>query len=152
MVQATSARHLSISVAYPHKAPDIALFMDYPRIIDVDVLADITIAWARANLREGGRVSNYIGMLANMAGGDTYLFRKWMLDLLAEAEVDTDICYVDISQELEDNSWYRWLNSLSQGSFGSDDGYPVHFEPCNAVLREEGGEMSLKGHGKGSGK
>ena len=117
MVQATSARHLSISVAYPHKAPDIALFMDYPRIIDVDVLADITIAWARANLREGERVFNYIGMLANMARGDTCLFLKWMLDLLAEAEVDTDICHVDISHELEDNSWYRWLSSLSQGSF-----------------------------------
>jgi hypothetical protein len=152
MIQATSARQLSISIAYPHKAPHIALFMDYPRIADVSTLAEVTIAWASANLREGERVSSYIGMLANLAGEDTYLFRKWMLDLLAEAEVDTDIRYVDISPELETNSWYRWLNGLNQGSFGSDDGYPLHFEPCKAVLVQEGGEMSFEGHGKESGK
>ena len=143
MVQPTSARQLSISIAYPHKAPHIALFMDYPRIADVDILAEITIPWSRANLREGERVSSYIGTLANLAGEDTYLFRKWMLDLLAEAEVDTDIRYVDISHELEDNSWYRYLNSLNQGSFGNDDGYPLYFEPCKSLLTEESGEMSL---------
>ena len=149
MVQPTSARQLSISIAYPHKAPHIALFMDYPRIADVDTLAEITIAWASTNLREGERVSSYIGTLANLAGGDTYLFRKWMLDLLAEAEVDTDIRYVDISHELEDNSWYRYLNGLNLGSFGNDDGYPLHFEPCKAVSTEESGEMSLEDPAKG---
>jgi hypothetical protein len=152
MVQTTSARQLSISIAYPHKAPHIALFMDYPRIADVSTLAEVTIAWASANLREGERVSSYIGMLANLAGEDTYLFRKWMLDLLAEAEVDTDIRYVDISHELEDNSWYRCLNGLNLGSFGNDDEYPLHFEPCKAVSTEESGEMSLEDHGKDSGK
>jgi hypothetical protein len=122
MVQATSARQLSISIAYSHKAPHIALFMDYSRIADVDTLAEITIAWASANLREGERVSSYIGTLANLAGGD--------------------IRYVDISHELEDNSWYRYLNGLNLGSFGNDDGYPLHFEPCKAVSTEESGEMS----------
>jgi hypothetical protein len=145
MVQATSARQLSISIAYPHKAPYIALFMDYPRIPDVDTLAEITIAWARVNLREGERVSSYIGTLANLAGEDTYLFRKWMLDLLAEAEVDTDIRYVDISYKLEDNPWYRWLNGLNHDSFGNNDEYPMQFEPCKGSLIKEGGEMTLGG-------
>lgn len=124
--------------------------MDYPRITDVDTLAEITITWSCANLREGERVSSYIWILANLAGGDTYLFRKWMLDLLAEAEVDTDIRYLDISHELEDNSWFRWLNVLNQGSFGNDDEYPLHFEPCKGLLSEEAGEMGLEGQAKGS--
>jgi hypothetical protein len=39
MVQATSARQVIISFAWHHQATDIALCIDYPRIVDVDALA-----------------------------------------------------------------------------------------------------------------
>jgi hypothetical protein len=152
MVQITPFRQLRISIAYPQQAPQIALFMDYPRIADVNTLADITIAWARANLLEGERMSSYVGALANLAVEDVYLFRKWMLDLLAEAEVDTHILYVDISHELEDNSWYRWLNGLKQNSFGTDDGYSMHFEPRKNLLAKGSSTTALDGQAEQSSK
>ena len=54
-----------------------------------------------------------------MAGDDVCPFRKQTLDVLAEAEVVMHSRYTDMSYELEDGLWHRWLNSLIRSSLGT---------------------------------
>jgi len=102
------------------------LFMEFAHLTDVDALSEATIAWARTNVHEGTRACSYIGALANLAGEDTYLFRKWMPDLLVETR--TVIRWLDSSEDLRGNQWLQWLNDLSQASLDDSQGYPLHFE------------------------
>jgi hypothetical protein len=126
MMQPRSLEPLDVRIVHLRKPSEHILFMEFANLTDVDALAESTIAWARSNIHEGTRVCSYIGALANLAGEDPYLFRKWMPDLLLET--GTVIRWLDISEDMQGDPWLQWLYSLSLASLENCQGYPLHFE------------------------
>jgi len=135
-----SLKPLDVRIVYLRKRlgqqSDYILFMEFAHLTDVDALSEATIAWARTNVYEGTRVCSYIGALANLAGEDAYLFRKWMPDLLVET--GTAIRWLDSSEDPRGNQWLQWLSGLSQASLADGQGYPLYFEASRDPLIRAG--------------